>query len=100
MNVNVHASFSISEKLQELTQQKIDKLNTFYDRITTVDVYFKDGANRELPEKDKTVEIKMDVPGQILFSEGHGDSYEKALAVSADKMRKLLLKFKEQISTF
>jgi putative sigma-54 modulation protein len=100
MNVNVHASFSMSDQLQELTQQKIDKLHTFYDRITTVDVYFKDGANRELSEKDKTVEIKMDVPGQILFSEGQGETYEKALANSADKMRKLLLKFKAQLSTF
>ena len=42
MKINVQATnFNVDQKLVDFTQRKIDKLYKFYDKILTVDVFFK-----------------------------------------------------------
>lgn len=98
MDVNVHAPFSVSESLEALAIEKAEKLGTYYDRITYIDVYFRQEEDRRKQSNGYTAELKADVPGQILFASEQAESFEKALAGATEKMRKLLVKFKEQLA--
>ena len=67
MKVQVHAiHFSADRKLIEVIQEKLNKLDTFYDRITGGDVFLKIEQG-EGKIKAKMLEIKIAVPGAVLF---------------------------------
>ena len=69
----------------------MDELNL---RFSEADVYFKlkDGAEAT---SDKEFEIKIHVPGHVLFSKSHSESFEKAIPAAFSKIRKQIIKYKE-----
>lgn len=69
--------FNGDEKLIELVRRKIEKLNTFHDRITKVDVFLKlDNVVHAL--KDKIVELKVHVPKHDFFVKATSKSFEES----------------------
>lgn len=69
--------FNGDEKLIELVRRKIEKLNTFNDRITKVDVFLKlDNVVHAL--KDKIVELKIHVPKHDFFVKASSKSFEES----------------------
>jgi putative sigma-54 modulation protein len=69
--------FSGDEKLIDLVRRKIEKLNTFHDRITKVDVFLKlDNVVHTL--KDKVVEVRVHVPKQDFFVKASSKSFEES----------------------
>jgi len=62
MNVNIQTvNFDADRKLLDLVKRKMQKLNTFHDRIIASDVFLKlDNVVHHI--KDKIVEIKVHVP--------------------------------------
>ena len=58
--------FVADSKLTDFIQKKLDKLDTFYDRTIDAEVILR--VNNEGIE-NKTVEIKLNVPGDQLFAE-------------------------------
>ena len=52
MKIQLEAPFQVSEPMQALIQKKVDRLNTFYNRITSAYVYLKDEIHR-FHHKDK-----------------------------------------------
>ncbi len=97
MYIQVHASFSMSEHLQQLIEEKVRKLGTFHDRIISAEVFLKMGENRHQQAGEQIVELNIQVPGRILHTEDHSDTYEKSLQAAVEKMRKQLIKHKESI---
>lgn len=95
MQVNVHAPFKISEKIDRMVRQRLNKLQTYFDRIVSADVYFKEEAD---PAVAKQVEIKLWVPGPDLFAASHSDTYEKAIAEVVGKLRKQLIRYKDKLN--
>ncbi len=66
MKLQVHSiHFDADRKLINFIQKKIDKLETFYDRLVDGEVFLR--LNNEGIE-NKTVEIKVRVPGNQLFA--------------------------------
>ena len=66
MNINIQTvHFDADQKLLSFVQKKLDKLETFHDKITKVEVYMKI-ENMAHVIKDKIVEIKIFIPKQIL----------------------------------
>lgn len=100
MYIQVHANFHVSEHLQQLIEEKVNKLATFHDRITGADIFLKSEEKRHEQALEQTVELNIQVPGQVLHSEDHADTYEKSLQGAVDKMRKQLLKHKEQLHPY
>ncbi|HMN90380.1 MAG TPA: ribosome-associated translation inhibitor RaiA [Saprospiraceae bacterium] len=99
MTIQVNAPFSVNDKLQALINDRVTKLATFYERITSADVFLKAEENRSNgAPQGSTVEIRLDVPGQLLHASASAESYEKALADAAEKMRRQLLKYKDQVT--
>ena len=78
MDVKIQAvRFNGDEKLMELVRRKVEKLNTFHDRITKVDVFLKlDNVVHAL--KDKIVELRVHVPKHDFFVKASSKSFEES----------------------
>jgi putative sigma-54 modulation protein len=69
--------FTPDEKLIELVRKKIEKLNTFHDKITKVDIFLKlDNVVHAL--KDKIVELRVHVPKHDFFVKSSSKSFEES----------------------
>ncbi|MEJ7827952.1 MAG: HPF/RaiA family ribosome-associated protein [Segetibacter sp.] len=69
--------FNADEKLVEYITKKVDKLNTFHDRITKVDVFLKlDNVVHTI--KDKVVELRVHVPRHDFFVKASSKSFEES----------------------
>jgi putative sigma-54 modulation protein len=95
MKVQVHAvHFSADRKLIDFIQKKIDKLETFYDRMVNGEVFLR--LNNEGVE-NKTVEIILKVPGSQLFAIEKARSFEVATDMATEALRNQLKKFKTKL---
>ncbi len=98
MTIQVHAPFPVYEHLQGLIDEKVGKLETYFDRIHAAEVFFKEEENRSFQSPNgKVVEIKIEVPGQVLYADDNTDHFEKSLAGAAEKIRRQLKKYKENL---
>lgn len=69
--------FSGDEKLIELVKRKVEKLNTYHDKITKVHVFLKlDNIVHAL--KDKIVEVRVHVPKHDFFVKASSKSFEES----------------------
>ena len=95
MKVQVHAvHFSADQKLIDFIRRKLDKLETFYDRMVGGEVFLR--LNNEGVE-NKTVEISLKVPGSTLFAKEHARSFEAATDMATEALRNQLKKFKTKL---
>jgi putative sigma-54 modulation protein len=86
--------FDADVKLLEFIEKRIAKLETFFDRIVTVDVILRVEATDSTD--NKFVEIKVSVPGTILIAKETAKSFEEATDEVADSLRRQLIKHKEK----
>ncbi len=97
MDVKINAvHFSADQKLSDYINAKLSKLTTFYDRIQGAEVFLR-LENEGAPITEKVVEIKLDVPGQILFTKEHDTSFEKATDEAVENLRRQIKKYKDKI---
>src|SRR5688572_21422284 len=97
MKLQVHSiHFDADIKLIDFIQRKLDKLETFYDRLVDGEVFLR--LNNEGRE-NKTVEIKLRVPGNQLFAIEKARSFEAATDLAADALRIQLTKFKNKLQS-
>jgi len=95
MKLQVHSiHFDADRKLIDFIQRKVDKLETFYDRLVDGEVFLR--LNNEGIE-NKTVEIKLNVPGTQLFAIEKARSFEAATDQAAEGLKIQLQKFKTKI---
>lgn len=85
-----------SERLEELTQKKLEKLENKYDWIVSADVFFKKQEG-EAP-KGFICNIKLGVPGVQVFAESNEDSFEAAMAETINDLDRQLSKRKAQMN--
>jgi putative sigma-54 modulation protein len=86
--------FNADVKLINFIQRKVDKLETFYDRLVDGEVFLR--LNNEGIE-NKTVEIKLNVPGTQLFAVEKAKSFEAAADLATEALRNQLKKFKTRV---
>lgn len=86
--------FNADVKLINFIQKKLDKLETFYDKLVGGEVYLR--LNNQGIE-NKTVEIKIKVPGNQLFVKEHARSFEAATDMATTALQMQLKKFKNKI---
>ena len=96
MKVNVHAvNFNIDRKLVDFVQERLDKLEKYYDRVVSSDVFLK--VQNTSDKVNKIVEIKINVPGDEFMVKKQSKSFEEAVDLSVDSLERLLMKRKEKI---
>jgi putative sigma-54 modulation protein len=95
MKLQVHSiHFNADQKLINFIQKRVDKLETFYDRLVDGEVFLR--LNNEGIE-NKTVEIKLNVPGTQLFAIEKARSFEAATDQAAEALKIQLQKFKTKL---
>ena len=88
--------FDADEKLLEHVQKRIDKLKTFHDRITGVEVYLR-LENLSQKVKDKVAEIKVAIPKKSLFAKHESKVFEEAFDEAFDSLVAQIKKSKEKM---
>jgi len=97
MKLQVHSiHFDADVKLIGFIQKKLDKLETFYDRLVDGEVFLR--LNNEGIE-NKTVEVKLRVPGTQLFATEKARSFEEATDLASDALRIQIKKFKHRLQS-
>jgi putative sigma-54 modulation protein len=78
MNVNIQTvRFDADSSLVEYINRKLEKLNTFHDRIIQVNVFLKlDNVVHTI--KDKIAEIRVHVPRHDFFVKSTSKSFEES----------------------
>ena len=92
MKLQMHSiHFDADEKLLDFIQRKVDKLETFHDQILDGEVFLR--VNNSKVE-NKTVEIKLNIPGNQLFAKEEAKSFEEATDQATEALRRQLRKLK------
>jgi len=87
-------NFDADQKLINFIQQKLDKLDKFCDRVIEAEVYLK--VNNK-GEKNKTLEVKIAVPGNDIMVSRDAETFEKAMDLAYDVLKRQLRKHKEKM---
>ncbi|WP_128546070.1 HPF/RaiA family ribosome-associated protein [Larkinella soli] len=97
MRIQVHSvHFTADQKLLDFIQKKLDKLHTFYDRITSAEVYLRLEGNDSNKIKQKIFEVKLFLPGDSVFVREHGRTFEEAVDMVIDTMKTKLTRLKDK----
>src|SRR5215210_926739 len=87
--------FNADEKLIEYVTRKVDRLNTFHERITKVDIFLKlDNVVHTI--KDKIAEIRVHVPRHDFFVKASSKSFEESFDCALESMINQLRRKKEK----
>ncbi|WP_026704159.1 ribosome hibernation-promoting factor, HPF/YfiA family [Flavobacterium soli] len=98
MKVNVHAvNFTVDGKLVDFIQERMDKLEKYYDKVVSSDVFLK--VEKTSDKENKIVEIKVHVPGDDFMVKKQCKTFEEATEQSAEALERLLVKRKEKVRT-
>ena len=96
MNVNIQTvHFDADDKLIEYVNRKLEKLETFHDRIIKVEVYLKlDNVVHTI--KDKIEEIRVHVPRSNFFVKSTTKSFESSFDEAFDSLVTQIKRKKEK----
>lgn len=97
MNVQIQTvHFDADTKLLEHINKRLDKLKTFHDKITGVEVYLRlDNLSQKI--RDKVAEIKVSVPKHSLFAKHESKIFEESFDLAFDSLVAQIKKTKEKM---
>ena len=97
MKVKVQAvNFAVDGKLVGYIQERMERLEKYYDKIVSSDVFLK--VEKTSDKENKIVEIKVHVPGDDLMVKKQCKTFEEAIELTAESLERLLVKRKEKIN--
>lgn len=96
MKVNAQSvNFNADRKLIDFVQNRLDKLDLFYDRVISSDVYLKLGNTSS--KENKIVEIKVHVPKDKFVVKKQCKSFEEAVDSACSSLERRLKKRKQKL---
>lgn len=96
MNITIQSvHFDAAEKLEQFIQQKVGKLDQFYDGIIGSEVTLRLDKSETLD--NKVAEVTLDIPGNNLFAKKQSRTFEEAVDLACEALRKQLVKHKDKI---
>jgi putative sigma-54 modulation protein len=95
MKVNTQAvNFNADAKLINFSQSRLDKLELFYDKIVSADVFLKVENTSE--KENKTVDIKLHIPKDTFVVKKQCKSFEEAIDSACESLERKLVKKKKK----
>ena len=82
-------NFDASQTLVQFIENELYDLEAEFEHIIGAEVYLRPGRDEQ---DNKTVKLKLNVPGPDLFAEFKANSYEGGLIEAIEKMRLQLYK--------
>ncbi len=96
MKVNVQSvNFNADRKLIDFLENRMDKLETFYDKVISSDVYLK--VENTSGKENKIVEIKLNVPRDKFIVKKQCKTFEEAVDSACSSLERKLIKRKEKM---
>lgn len=96
MKVNTQSvNFNADQKLVDFIQKRMDKLELYYDRVISSDVYLK--VQKTSTKENKFVEVKVHVPGDDFIVKKQCKTFEEGIDMATGSLGRVLLKRKEKL---
>jgi len=93
MQLKVHSiQFKADHKLIDFVQDKVDKLDVFFDNIISGEVFLRLDKSEDM--KNKVAEIKIVIPGKELFAKRQCRSFEEGVDETVEALKRQLVKSK------
>ncbi len=90
--------FTADKKLVDFVNKKVNKLDTFFDGIINAEVTLK--VLKPEVTNNKIAEIKLSIPANgYLFAKKQADTFEEAVDMANDAMKKQLDKYKQKLKS-
>ena len=84
--------FDADEKLLELIEKKVGKVEKFFDNLSDIDVTLS-----LLPDaENKSVKLQTHIPGEDLIVERQARTFEDAVTDAADALKERVIRAKEK----
>ncbi|MBD0852404.1 ribosome hibernation-promoting factor, HPF/YfiA family [Maribacter arenosus] len=94
MKVNAQSvNFNADRKLLDFVQNRLDKLETFYDKVISADIYLK--VENTSSKENKIVDIRLNVPKDRFIVRKQCKSFEEAIDSACSSLERKLKKIKE-----
>ena len=98
MKLNIQSiHFDADAKLLDFVQKKLDKLDTFYDKVVEGEVSLK---LQNTDKNNKLVQVKLAIPGNDLIAKEDGGTFEEATDKAYESLKRQLTKHKEKMATY
>ncbi len=95
MKVNTQSvNFNADAKLLNFIQRRLNKLELYYDKVISSEVYLKVGNTSS--KQNKIVEINMLVPKEKFVVKKQRKSFEEAIDSACDSLERKLVKKKKK----
>jgi len=95
MKVNTQSvNFNANGKLIDFVQKRVEKLELFYDKVISSDVYLK--VENTSSKENKIVEIKMHVPKDKFLVKKQCRTFEEAIDSACSSLERKLVKKKKK----
>ncbi len=96
MNIKIQSvNFDADKKLVSFVEGRVGKLQQYFDNIVGVESFLK--VEKSESFDNKTVEIKVLLPGKEIFAKKQSKSFEEAADESVEALRRQLVKYKEKL---
>jgi putative sigma-54 modulation protein len=86
--------FDADKKLLDFIDSKVNKLNTYSNKIIDSEVFLR--LDKSSTHENKVAEIKLLVPGNDLFAKRQCRTFEEATDQAVEALRRQLKKQKEK----
>ena len=96
MKVNTQSvNFNANRELMDFIQNRMNKLDTFYDKVIRSDVYLK--LQNTSAKENKIAEIILHVPKDKFMIKKQCKSFEEAVDSACSSLERKLIKRKEKL---
>lgn len=95
MKVNIQSiHFDADSKLLDFITKKVQKVNILFDEINIADVFLR--LEKDSEKNNKSVEIKINMMGNQLFTKENSNTFETATDLAVDNIKAQVRKLKEK----
>ena len=86
--------FKADQKLIDFINEKVTKLQLFFDQIIVSEVFLRLDKNTE--KENKVAEVKILIPGKELFAKKQCKTFEEAADLCVDALKSQVRKHKDK----
>ena len=88
-------NFNADKGLIDFVEKKVAGLEKYYDKIVDSEVFLKVQQTSE--KENKTVDIKINIPGNDIVVKKQCKTFEEGTMVAVDSLKRKLTKEKEKV---
>jgi putative sigma-54 modulation protein len=97
MDIKVNSvNFTADQKLITFVNEKVNKLQLFFDNIISSEVFLR--VDKDQEKENKLAEIKILLPGKELFAKKQCRTFEEATDLAVEALRRQVRKHKGKLA--